>query len=211
MGRKGSRKQVVYRPTPDLLKQFVKLCNAQDVQDAIRYEVNPQPVRGISEREELARYADRNDGEDDPQLETKLADYKECLAAFQKMARQVAENKPLSFIGDEYLKLNDLLGFKIPPPKIMPTPNTENPDLFEVGYLPYFMPKGVKFPVLSACTLFLCYIADKSVPYHLAICEGVKAIRCGKILLRKRRQKSGVKTLCRSHQTLKAKRKKKRS
>jgi len=99
--------------------------------------VNPQQVRGISEQEELARYACRNDGEDNPQLETKLANYKERLAVFQKMARQVAENRPLSFNGDEWLKLNDLLNFKIPTPKVMPMPNTENPDLFEVGVVLY--------------------------------------------------------------------------
>ena len=69
--------------------------------------MNPQPVGGISVREELARYACRNDGEDDPQLETKLADCKERLAMFQKMAEtqrfaELQDTHPENYANAEY-------------------------------------------------------------------------------------------------------------
>jgi hypothetical protein len=217
----------MYLITKNLLKYFEKLCNlkkGKDIKQGINLEVVHTgklkiPNVGSQEKDYYLRrlklynyFFEGMEASSDSEILRDLEYYRECLSAFQNMARQVANgsSSELNLSPLEVHRLNELLNFKIPPPTIQYNSKQEKPFI----KYPHFLPEEPLFPILAACTFFLCEIAIGSVPYSLTTCNFVVPIvdrklrkPCGKILLQHKRGRK--RRWCPSHRTYRSKTKKK--
>lgn len=215
----------MYLITKNLIKHFEKLCNLKkekDIKQGINFEVahtgnlNVPNVRSQEEdyySRRLNLYNHLFEGiETSAEILRDLEYYRECLTAFQKMARQVANgsSSELDLSPLEVCRLNELLNFKIPPPIIQYNSKREKPFI----KYPHFLPEEPLFPILAACTFFLCEIATGSVPYSLTTCDYIVPLAnrkarkpCGKILLQHKRGRK--RKWCASHRTYRSKQRRK--
>lgn len=205
---------MLIQTTKDLAKYFEKLCNIKkdkDIKRVIKLEAETDDGRYYTKRTWLYNYlceGMKPSDEDEAEILEMLKYYKESLAVFQKMARQVAEKTTFDLTMLEVQRINELLDFTIPAPKIRYRELGEK----QVIVYPSFLPQETMFPILSACTFFLCEIATERVDYSLTTCNYIVPVAdrkarktCGKILLQHRRGRK--RKFCASHRTYRSKHK----
>jgi len=206
---------MLIQTTKGLARYFEKLCNikrVKDIKKAIKLEAEIDDGKYYGERVSLYRYlceGMKPSDEDEAEILKMLKYYKESLAVFQKMARQIAEISTFDLSMLEVQRINKLSDFTIPAPKIRYRELGEK----QVIEYPSFLPQERMFPILSACTFFLCEIATKNVPHSLTTCNYVVPISdrkarkpCGKILLQHNRGRK--RKWCASHRTYRSNHKK---
>lgn len=204
---------MLIQTTKELAKYFEKLCNIKkdkDIRKAIKLEAEIDDGKSYTERW-LCNYLDEDvklSDEDEAEILKLLKYYQESLAVFQKMARQVAAESTINLTMLEVQRINELLDFTIPAPKIRYRELGEK----QVIVYPSFLPQETMFPILSACTFFLCEIATERVDYSLTTCNYIVPVAdrkarktCGKILLQHKRGRK--RKWCASHRTYRSKHK----